>query len=100
MDQTHRQVTVQIGWRPGTSSLDDQVRDNQLDFDEFAKFVVRALQHHAVVETRTIYGIGNSMREVKFSASAALSLEEWTNAIQAAVKSCRVMTDQSMWSFE
>jgi hypothetical protein len=100
MDQNYRHVTVRVGWQLSKSSLEDQSRNHERDLDAFAKFVESELHHRAVVDVRTIYGAGSSMREVKFSASIPLSLEEWSNAIASAAKACCIVTDQSMWSFK
>jgi hypothetical protein len=88
MDRNYHHVTVRFGWQLSKSSLEDQSRNHEQDFDAFAKFVECELQHRAVVDTRTIYGAGSSMREVKFSASIPLSLEEWSKAIASAAKAC------------
>jgi hypothetical protein len=100
MDQNYRHVTVRVGWQLSKSSLEDQSRNHERDLDAFAKFVESELHHRAVVDIRTIYGAGSSMREVKFSASIPLILEEWSNAIASAAKACCIVTDQSMWSFK
>jgi len=75
MDQNFRQVTVWVGWQISRSAFEDEGAAHEQDFDEFAKFVVRSLQHRAAVEPRTIYSAGRSMRQVKFSASTPLTVE-------------------------
>ena len=100
MDQNYRHVTVRVGWQLSKSSLENQSRNHEQDLDAFGKFVECELHHRAVVDARAIYGAGSSMREVKFSANIPLSLEEWSKAIASAAKACRILSDQSMWSFQ
>ena len=74
MAQKHLHVTARVGWQLSKSSLVDESRNHEQDFDAFAKFVALELQSRAVVYARTVCGVGSSMREVKFSASAPLTV--------------------------
>jgi hypothetical protein len=97
--QKYHHLTLHLGWRLSKNSLEGRRRNYEQDYDDFAEFVIRELRHSAAVGARRTYSVGSSMREVRFSASASLTIEEWSQAINAAVKACFVMTDQSMWSF-
>src|SRR3984957_12750460 len=98
MDWEYRHLTVWVGSQPSESSVEDQGRNDEHGFDKFAQFVMHALQHYAAVEVRTIYSAGRSIRQVKFSASTPLTVEEWSYAMRPAVKACCVITSQGMWS--
>ena len=100
MERKYRHLTVWVGWQPSENSVEDQGRNDEHGFDEFARFVIHALQHRAAVDARTIYSAGRSIRQVKFSASTPLTVEDWSDAIRPAVKACCVITSQGMWSFE
>ena len=100
MDGSYKNVALRVYWELGKSTLVDQGRDHERDFDDFAESVIRDLSIDGSVGTSTTGGVRDVYRDVSFSSGRPISQEDWVKAITDAVRACCLLTDQSSWSME
>jgi hypothetical protein len=100
MDGSYKHVSLRVYWELSKSTLVDQGRNHELDFDDFAESVIRNLQVDGGVGASTTGGTRGEYRDISFSSARPISQEDWVKAITDAVRTCRVLTDQSNWSMD
>jgi hypothetical protein len=100
MDGSYKHVELRVYWELGKSTLVDQRRDHEQDFEDFANAVIRNLRTQGSVGASTTAGARDEYRDISFSAARPISQEDWVKAITDAVRTCCVLTDQSKWSMQ
>ena len=100
MDGSYKYVELRLYWELGKSTLIDQGRDHEQDFEDFANTVIRNLRVQGSVGASTTAGERGTYRDISFSAARPISQGDWAKAITDAVRACGVLTDQSKWSMQ